>query len=318
MNKGLFFVILCLSLKGALAADSSQISVPTTSPKYASAVNPPPPPPPSQVVNNEQYGPFPMCPATLVCPDINNKIPAGTTLNCPAICTLTRSVGIDPSSNTITGTVDAVCPTGYVAINAFNMGKVPGAYGPNVPAQPTGDENEIINGDLATTGIPFPIPSMASYNNYASHPNLFTCTLDGTPYPEPQQCITGINPPHSQPPNNYLIARSNNSPITGPLQVLPQSSTVSGVAQYTYWLQNDQTAVANDPDGVNEWCEYSNCGASTRAHGCFWGAAGTMYWFQAAYQFVRCTINSGFITTSQSAPLSVTCARSQPTWLTPN
>ncbi len=82
---------------------------------------------PSQAVLNQQYAStyIPACPANPVCPDINGKLPAGQTADCPDFCTVSRSVNEYTvlGVTTIASTTAPACPAPYVIVDTYQVGK---------------------------------------------------------------------------------------------------------------------------------------------------------------------------------------------------
>lgn len=240
------------------ATDSSSIKLPAPSSlvvNYPEVTSLPP------AVKNERYDLLPAClsPPTN-CPDINGK--GGSLATCPDVCTVTRSPST-LTTNPFAAITDTSCPPSYVMTGVYNM-QNEGSYNPNPPV------------------APWPIPGMATYNNYKSLG--YDCNLP-------------LMPMGGKLSDQYCAEVNGGDYTVG--QII---DTLNGAMGSVVKVTSTQT--------INGTC-YAFPFCSSIAPCSVFGA---YPYRQAIYGYVLCKPPGGVYLTSNLAPVSVVCTRTKTKW----
>src|SRR6185312_8801671 len=227
---------------------------------------------------NEDFTTWPVCPATPVCPDINNNVPSRKTLNCPTQCTVAEQLGTVDTliTNKYSSFTPAACPAGYSEVAQFNVGDEITQF-PN-SAYP--------NGFVATN-----IPSMAALAQYQNEGFACTPALGSSLSSGPNftSCHTG-----SGPPGNLSTLAT---------QTYGYSTAATGTVAY-FWMWDNGTC-------------FTNCGSSAQVEGSC-SISWTSRRYQYYYVPVVCNGGAGFFDTGRQIPTSVACAQVQALWIKQN
>jgi hypothetical protein len=219
---------------------------------------------PTIQVTDEYYAQLKFCPPRVVCPDINGAFPSGTSgtdrvEGCPDSCRVERTVKFSTNPKTpakIVATSPAICPPGYNAVATYKVDKE--------ITQTTDDQP-----------APYPITSMATYNNYLAAG--YTCT-DQRQSDEVKGCV------------NYKFSLSLNS--------------------ITMIKNNVGTYLSYGTDG---YCYIST--SSCTVLGTCDSNIGYNIFYHSAYAYKKCLLPKGTLYyTNNMIPTAVVCTVAKPTW----